>query len=730
MDVTKVLITNYLPYSKGVIISRALPAIDGLKPSQRRVLNAMYELGLLKGDKIKSTKIVGSTMQWHPHGDATIYDTLVRMSSGHDALNVPYIESKGNFGKVYSKDLAYAASRYTEAKLSQICEEMFDGIKENAVDYIPNYDDTLTEPTLLPVKFPNILVNPSSGIAVGTGSSIPSFGLNNVCSAVIALCEGKINDTVDLVNILGIPEFTTGGYVHTTRDEIVKLVKTGHGTIQLTGRAITYSDRIEIVEIPYRTTVEAIIESVEDGIKNGTLKEIASINDEIGLKNGLKITLQLKRGANPAAVLKKLIYLTPFGSTMSFNTRVIINDRCETLGIDELLNRWIEFRMKCIARIYQYRYEKNISKIYLLESWEKIKLDIRTVANLIANKSEYDAKIALMQGYNLEDKQAEYLLDMRIREFTQDRLEKHLKELEKERQDAVYNKNVVDSDDEKRRIIVEDQKRIIDKYAKQPNKTHIAAPLAPDDSNKKEVVIDDSTVGIVISKNGYMKRLLSINDISGYELPDDEEEMVRLNMKNNEHILVFCYDGTVYKILANDVDAGRGKLRDKVDEILGIDMSNIMFIDAAGDYSKHFNVVYSNGRGFRVNYSRAQGNRKKYRSLFEPSKPGQLWWTFADQFFMITTRRKASYCDLKFLDMGTRLAFKVARVSSGDSILGLQDAANVPDINSIDMTKYRKDYTVLIGEDELWPGAREKYLERLRLKEEMKEKEKKAKIKK
>lgn len=710
MEITKALLKNYLPYAKGVIISRAIPSIDGLKPSQRKLLYTMYRMGLLKGDKTKSTNIVGQTMRLHPHGDQTIYDTLVRMTTGNESLNVPYIESKGNFGKVYSRDLAYAASRYTEAKLAPICEEIFDGIDEDAVDFVNNYDDTMTEPTLLPVKFPTILVNPSNGIAVGLGSHIPSFGLNNVCKSVIGILKGTITDETSLVNVLGIPEFTTGGNVHIDRENMAKIAKNGKGSIVMTGSTITYPDKIVITELPYKVTAEAISSSIEEYIKSGELREVSNVSDEIDL-NGFKMVINLKRGANPQQVLQKIMRLTPLRSQISFNIQVIIADECQTMGIMELLKSWIGFREESIRRIYAFRHKKASDKEYLLSSWEKIKDNPEEVGKIITTQTEDVAKSTLMSKFGLEEAQAEYLLDMKAREFTKNKLNKRLSDLADLRADIIAYKKVVDSQNERYKIIISDQERVMEKYGR-TNKTHIAPMIdfAKEKEESNKVEIDNEPVTVVLTKSGYLKRLISLNDITNYTVPDGEEEWARFATHNNEHLLVFAYDGTVYKILVNSIDAGRGKLKDNIADIIGVNLKQIMFVDASGNYTKHFNVVYPNGRGVMVSYSRAIGKRAKYKGMFEPSEPGKIWWTTEDKFFMVTARRKAAYCDLSLMTSGNRAAFKVARVSTGDSIFALQPAKDVPDLSSIDISKYNKEYTVLIGEDELWPGARDKYL--------------------
>lgn len=722
MEITSVLMQNYLPYAKGTIIDRAIPFIDGLKPSQRKILYTMYTMGLLKGGKTKSANIVGATMRLHPHGDITIYDTMVRLATGNETLNVPYVESKGNFGKVYSKDLAYAASRYTEAKLAPICNEIFDGIEEDAVEFEPNYDETMMEPTVLPVKFPNILTNPSSGIAVGMGSSIPPFGLNNVCESVIGILEGKITNCEELVNVLGIPEFSTGGNIHTTKEDMIKFLETGKGSFVISGTAVTYQSSIVITEIPYNTTSEAIVDAIENYVKSGELKEVTGVSDETGF-NGFKLVVNLRKGANPQAVLNKLMRLTPLRTKISFSTEVISDERCQNIDILTLLMLWIKFRVDCINRQYTFRYNKASKKEHILASWEKIKDDLDGVHAILSKKGlkEADALAILMQKYDLDEEQGKYVLDMRLRDIVEENMNKHLKELKDIREEMAGYKNVIDSDKEKCRIIIEDQNRIIKKYGKN-NKTKLGAPIVEDNDKEEVEVVDDSGVIVVLTESGYLKRLVTTQSMAYYEVPEGETEKARFSAKNNGHMLVFTYDGTVYKILVNNIDASRGKMKDSVAEIIGVNSNDIMLIDYAGDYTKHFNLVYPNGRGVRVEYARAKGNRSKYKGLFDASKPGTVCWTFEDKFFLVTHQRKASWCDLTNLGVfNNRTAFKVARISSGDSIFALQDAKNVPDMSKIDLEKYNKEYTVLIGEDDLWEGAREKYLEAMEAREKAKE---------
>lgn len=712
MDIKNVLLANYLPYAKGTIIGRAIPSIDGLKPAQRRILYTMYKMGLVNGGKIKSSNIVGQTMKVHPHGDMAIYETMVRMATGNESLNVPYVESKGNFGKVYSDELAFAAPRYTEAKLAPICKEIFDGIDEDAVDLTDNFDSTMLEPTLLPVKFPSILVNPSNGIAVGMSSSIPSFSLNNVCNATIGMLKGTVNNAEELMEILGVPEYTTGGYIHASKADLTKLGETGKGSFVMSGTVTTYPDKIVINEIPYRTTAEAIVSAVEEHVKSGELKEVSDVSDEIDLK-GFRLVVMLKNRSNPQVVLKKLCRLTPLRMSINFNTRVIIGDRCEEIGLYTLLTKWIEFRAASISRIYNYRRNNAAKDEHLLCAWEKIKLDIRDVAQLIASKDETNAKKALMEFYKLDEEQAEYILDMKIKMFTQDNLNKKLNELNNKRNLIAECDVILNSDNEKYKIIVNDLTRIIKNYGKD-NKTHQAEPIVEVETPTEEDKVDDSIVTVILTKSGFLKRLVSLRDITSYVLPDGEEEASRWAVKNSEDILVFTYDGTVHKILVNSIDAGRGPLKDEVYKVIGLTNKNqIMFIDTSGDYTKYFNLVYPNGRGTRVYYNKASGNRKKYKSLYDACEPGKVWITFADKFFMITAKKKAAFCNLELMGLlSNRVAFKVARVNSGDVIWGLQPLDKVPDISTIDIDRYKKDYTVCINDDILWEGAEKKDTEK------------------
>lgn len=706
MEISKILLTNYLPYAKSTIIGRAIPSIDGLKPVQRRVLYSMnsMHLGDSNANTTKSVKIIGEVMgKYHPHGDSSIYEALVLMSTGYEGFNTPYIRSKGSFGKKYSRDLQCAASRYTEAKLTPICAEFFEGIKENAVDIIDNFDGTEKEPTLLPVKFPSILVNSSAGVAVGTSSNIPSFSLKNVCTAAQGMLKGTITDPDTLAPVLGAPEFTTGGFLHCDAESLAKLCKTGRGTFTISGHVDVYPNQIVIDEIPYTTTAEDIMDAIDEHMKDGTLLGVKNVRDEIGL-DGLRMVVEIKSGYNSREVLRELCRLTPLRSKVSFRTRVIVDDRCRELNLYEVLEQWIKFRQACIQRVYTYRLEKDTEKEHLLSTWDHIKNDIPGVVQMISNNIEAVAKANLISTYGLDETQAEYLLEMRIRSITKDRAEKALAELAETRERIKYSNLVISDETERKNIIHKELGEIISKYGSD-NKTAMAPELTDEDNKAPEIQVSDEMATVVLTKEGFIKRLTSTNDIMGkFTTTGGDCEIRRWNIRNNEYLLVFDRYGSVHKILVDSIDSGRGKLQDILFKKAGLEKEeDLIWVDACGDYSGYFNLIYPNGRGTRVYYSKASGNRAVYKAGYDEVKPGQYFLTQENQFFLVTHRLKASYCDITRLGLlSNRAAFKVARLSSGDWFERIVYYKDVPNPAFINLDKYNKDYTVSIGDDVLW----------------------------
>lgn len=700
MDIKDVLINNYMPYAKVTIVNRAIPAIDGMKPANRRILYTMAKMGLINGDKKKSAKIVGQVMTYHPHGDSTIYDTMVRMATGNESLNVPYVESKGNFGKVWSKNMAYAASRYTEAKLSPICNELFEGMNEDAVDMVNNFDDTEKEPALLPVKFPNILVNTSSGIAVGTASSIAPFSLKQMCEATIGLLEGRFENAISMADEIGYPDFPTGGFIHDDRKELNKLYMTGRGTFIVSGKAQANKDTIVITNIPYKSNVETIINEIREYMKT-ELKEVSSVKDLSDIR-GMRVQVSLKRGSDMGLVYKKICRLTKLRTQITFNNSVIIDNRCKTLGVYELLNEWVKFRMETLKRLYTFRYEKKKDQVHLLEAWEKIKDDIAGAVKIIADNPEERAKSILRPKYGLSDKQCEYLMDMKLRLISQDRLKGKLKELEEARVAMERYKAVAEDDSVKKEVIIEELKEIVKKYGK-PRSTELATAVVPEEKEVEE--ISDEVVTIVVTEKGNIKRFISSTDYYNYTPSKDDPVRFKFECKNNTKLLLFTYSGMCYKIPVHEIDCTRGVPKEYIFKLVEReknDKSDVLMVIPARAYEGRFNVIYADGRGKTVYLSKFSSNRKKYKNVFEPSVPGNIWVTGEDKFFVITRNKFATYLDIEFRnDFSRREAFRVGRFSDKDSIFGVQPASKVPNISEIELSKYRKGYFVKI-KDQLW----------------------------
>lgn len=702
MYINQLLLRNYLPYAKSTIVARAIPAIDGLKPVQRRILFIMKKLKLTNGAKAKSQRINGQTMVLHPHGDGSIYEALVIMSSGYDGLNVPYIRSKGSFGKKFSRDLKYSAPRYTEAGLADIAGELFDGIDENAVDFRDNFDSTEVEPVLLPVKFPTILINSNAGIAVGTSSSIPTFSLVNVCKATQGIITGDIKTPEQLSEALGALEFTTGGTIRASKNDMIKLCKTGSGSFTIDGHADLYSSKIVIDQIPYSTTAEEIMESIDEHMKNGEFRGIKEVKDEIGLE-GLKLVIDLKNGYNSREMLQQLYRLTPLRSKIAFRTRVIIDNRAQELNLMQLLDSWIAFRENSIQRVYQFRFDKLNKQEHLLSTWELIQNSIAQVVATISQNTEAKAKEILMSTYKLDDIQSEYILDMKIRSITTDKAQKSLAQLVDVRANMKSAEVIINSVVERKKVIVSELSDIVKKYGK-PCLTTIAPELTVEEEKAPEVKISEENVIVALTKNGFVKRLVTLNDMSQQYKTNDDYEVYRWSIKNNQHMLVYDTQGTVHKILVDDIDSSRGVAKDKLYIKAGLaNASDVVWADACGDYTGSFSIVYGNGRGTRVRYCDAIGERKQYKNMFPAVTAGDYFVTTASKFFIITQRLKAAYADVPPAEGGReRLAFKVATISSGDKIIRIQPVEKVPCMDIIDIGRYTCGYTVSIKDDQLW----------------------------
>ncbi|MBQ7105963.1 MAG: topoisomerase IV [Clostridia bacterium] len=606
--------TNYMPYAMSVIVSRAIPEIDGFKPSHRKLLYTMYLMGLLNGNTIKSANIVGRTMQLNPHGDAAIYETMVRLSEGYQALLHPYVKSKGSFGKAYSRDMAYAASRYTEAKLAPIAGELFADIDKDTVDFVDNYDATLLEPTLFPVTFPSVLVNANTGIAVGMASSICPFNLAEVCRTTVEYI--KDND-INVADTLLAPDFPIGGQLLYNREEIEKIYETGRGSFKV--RAVYNYDKsancIDITEIPPTTTSEAIIEKVIELVKLKKITEINDIRDETGL-NGLKITIDLKRGVDVERFMKKLFKSTPLQDSFSCNFNILIAGSPRVMGIKEIIDEWVAFRFDCVRRRVFFQLTKAKERLHLLKGLEKILLDIDKAIKIVRETAEEKEVVPnLMIGFGIDEVQAEYVAEIKLRHLNREYILKRLSDIENLQKSVAEMEDIVKSRNKVLRIIIKELEEVIKKYG-QERKTAILTDAFDDDSNEPEVV-DDSPVTLFFTRDGYFKKITPQSlRMSGEQKLKEGDEMSQIIESTNAHeLLFFTNKQQVYKAKVSDfADSKASLLGDYVASKLGFDEAeNAVFMVATNDYKGNVLFVFDNGRIAKVALSAyaTKTNRKK-----------------------------------------------------------------------------------------------------------------------
>ena len=606
--------TNYMPYAMSVIVSRAIPEIDGFKPSHRKLLYTMYLMGLLKGKTIKSANIVGRTMQLNPHGDAAIYETMVRLSEGYQALLHPYVESKGSFGKAYSRDMAYAASRYTEAKLSSISAELFTDIDKDTVDFVDNYDATLKEPTLFPVTFPSVLVNANTGIAVGMASSICPFNLSEVCRTTIEYI--KDND-INVADTLLAPDFPIGGQLLYNRAEIEKIYETGRGSFKVRG-VYAYdksANCIDITEIPPTTTSEAIIEKVIELVKLKKITEINDIRDETGL-NGLKITIDLKRGVDADKFMKKLYRMTPLQDSFSCNFNILIAGSPRVMGVKEIIDEWVAFRFECVRRRVYFQLTKAKERLHLLKGLQKILLDIDKAIKIVRETAEEKEVVPnLMIGFGIDETQAEYVAEIKLRHLNREYILKRLDDIENLEKSVAEMEDIVKSRNKVLRIIIKELEEVIKKYG-HDRKTVIVTDAALEDENEPEE-IDESPVTLFFTRDGYFKKITPLSlRMSGEQKLKEGDEMSQIIEATNAHeLLFFTNKQQVYKAKVSDFPDGKASvLGEYVAGKLGFDEAeNAVFMVATRDYKGNVLFVFDNGRIAKVSLSAyaTKTNRKK-----------------------------------------------------------------------------------------------------------------------
>lgn len=617
--ITDTLEKNYMPYAMSVIVSRALPEIDGFKPSHRKLLYTMYKMGLLTGAKTKSANIVGQTMKLNPHGDAAIYETMVRLARGNEALLHPYIDSKGNFGKAYSRDMAYAASRYTEAKLNPICAELFRDIDKDTVDFVPNYDNETTEPTLLPATFPSVLVNSNVGIAVSMASSVCSFNLAEICDTTIALIR---NPEHNILSTLKGPDFSGGGFMLYDEDELEKVYRTGRGSVKVRSRYQfdKESNCIEIVQIPPTTTVEAIMDKIVELIKGGKIREISYIRDETDI-NGLKLAIDIKRGVDPDKLMKKLFRMTPLQDNYSCNFNILIGGTPRVMGVYEILDEWIAFRRECIKRRTYFELNKKKERLHLLLGLQKILLDIDKAVRIVRETEEESEVVPnLMIGFGIDETQAEYVAEIKLRHLNKEYILKRTADIEGLKKDIAEMEEILGSDKKIKNIIVSELKEVKDKYS-QPRKTMFYYG-GDEDENEDEDDVPDYSVNLFLTRDGYFKKITSqsLRMANEQKLKDGDVITMFTEATNKTELLFFTDKCQVYKTRADAFkDAKASELGDFIPVKLGFDeYENLLSMIATTDYSGYLVMIFDNGKAAKVPLSayETKTNRKKLANAY------------------------------------------------------------------------------------------------------------------
>ncbi|MFA6309184.1 MAG: DNA topoisomerase (ATP-hydrolyzing) subunit A [Clostridia bacterium] len=615
---------NYMPYAMSVIVSRAIPEIDGLKPSHRKLLFTMYKMGLLTGAKTKSANVVGQTMKLNPHGDMAIYETLVRLTRGNAALLHPLIDSKGNFGKQYSRDMRFAAPRYTECKLDKLCEELFRDLDKNTVDFIDNYDGTIKEPRLLPATFPNILVNANQGIAVGMASNICSFNLQEICDVAVRLIQKEEINPADYING---PDFPSGGQLIYNRSDLEEILETGRGGFKVRAK-YRYDKKInciEIIEIPYTTTSEAIIDVIVDLVKSGKIREVNDIRDETDL-DGLKITIDLKKNVDPDALMNKLYKVTQLCDSFSCNFNLLINGAPKVLGVREILNEWAKFRIESIKRQTLFDIEKKTEKLHLLLGLRKILLDIDKAVSIVKNTERDDEVVPnLMKGFDIDEIQATFVADIKLRNLNKEYILNKVSEVESLEKEIAELNDVYKSEAKVRRIIVKQLNEVAKKYGK-PRKTEIVEEGAHQEVTE-EHFIEDYNLKLFLTKENYLKKipLVSLRANPEHKLKDDDEIAEEIETHNKADLLLFSNTGVVYKLRIYEInDVKASSLGDYLTNLLGLaDKEQIISIVATDDYKGSMLFAFENGKIAKIDLKgyETKTNRKKLNNAYSTKSP-------------------------------------------------------------------------------------------------------------
>lgn len=678
--ITDTLEVNYMPYAMSVIMSRAIPEIDGFKPSHRKLLYTMYKMGLLQGGTIKSANIVGRTMQLNPHGDAAIYETMIRLARGNESLLHPYVESKGNFGKSYSKNMQYAASRYTEAKLAPISAELFRDIDKDTVDFVPNYDNTMTEPTLLPVTFPSVLVNANMGIAVGMASNICSFNLKEICDTTVALIK---DPDADITETLKAPDFIGGGQILYDEDKMNEIFRTGRGSFKIRAK-YSYDKKnncIDIYEIPATTTTEAIIDKIVELAKGGKAKEISDIRDETD-KKGLKITIDLKRGTDADKLMKKLYKMTPLEDSFGCNFNVLIAGTPRVLGVRELLLEWIAFRTECVNRRVFFDLSKAKDRLHLLEGLQKILLDIDKAIRIIRSTDEESEVVPnLMIGFGIDKIQADYVAEIKLRHLNREYILKKTEDIEKLRAEIEDMEDILASRSRVKKIIVNELSDVVKNYDK-PRRSEIIYTSDIDDESEPDEEIPNYPVTLFFTKEGYFKKITpqSLRMSGEQKLKENDEIIETVEAANNTELLFFTDKCRVYKAKAADFDDSKASvLGDYVASKLEMEPDeNAVYMAVTTDYKGFMLFFFENGKLAKIDLSayETKTNRKKLiKAYCEKFPVVNMFCVTEDKEYVM----KSTSGRILLLNTGA-IAVKTTKDSMGVSVMTLKKGHRVSSV--------------------------------------------------
>ena len=692
--ITETLDANYMPYAMSVIVSRAIPEIDGFKPSHRKLLYTMYKMGLLTGGRTKSANIVGQTMRLNPHGDAAIYETMVRLAKGNESLLHPFVDSKGNFGKVYSRDMAYAASRYTEAKLAPICAELFRDLDCDAVDFVDNYDGTMKEPALLPTTFPNVLVSANQGIAVGMASQICGFNLAEVCDTTIAYLK---NPDHDIASTLLAPDFPTGGQIICDEDELRRIYATGRGGLKVRARW-RYDKKenvIEVYEIPYSTSIEVILDKVAELVKAGKVKEISDMRDETDL-NGLKLTIDLKRGVDPEKLMQKLFKLTPLQDTASCNFNILIGGMPRVMGVGEILQEWTAWRTECVKRRVFYILSRKKEKLHLLLGLKRILLDIdKAIAIIRETEEEAEVIPNLMIGFGIDEKQAEYVAEIKLRNINKEYILKRVQETQSLADEIDDLEDTLAKPARVRRIIISELETVRKKYG-QPRKTEILYGHEVEEYREEEQV-EDYPVTLFLSREGYFKKITpqSLRMSGEQKYKEGDGPMQQIETTNAAELMFFTDRCQVYKTRVSEfADSKASLLGDYLPGKLGMDDGeSVIYLLLPGDYSGQLLFFFENGKAARVEL-------KAYATV---SNRRRLTGAYSDKSPLVTILPLREDQELALLSSEPRalifhtsqLAPKATRTTQGVAVMTLkpkyhlQRAVPVEQSGIVNLTRYR-----------------------------------------